>query len=203
MNGLKKQERYHHGDLKASILTRSAEIISEQGIEALSLRAVARDLGVSHGAPNRHFKSKADLLATLASDIWQKMRNATLAAAKNLEESDPNHYLNALGRGYLRWALENKSAFQAISHPDLLRYVDNNVITAQDEFLAVIRKAVVAAQKKGRHAKVDSEVLTLYTNSVPFGCAMILSNEILQIDAIGIDREKLIEDIIELVVPLE
>jgi len=203
MNGLRKQEQYHHGDLKASVLKRSAEIISEQGIEALSLRAVARDLGVSHGAPNRHFKSKADLLATLAADIWQKMQNATLAAAKNLESADPKHYLNALGRGYLRWALENRSAFQAISHPDLRRYADDNVRSAQDEFLAVIRKAVVAAQKKGRHAKVDSNVLTLYTNSVPFGCAMILSNDMHKVDAAGIDREQLIAELIELVVPLE
>ena len=47
----KKPEPYHHGDLKAAVLKRSADIISEKGIEALSLRAVARDLGVSHGAP--------------------------------------------------------------------------------------------------------------------------------------------------------
>jgi AcrR family transcriptional regulator len=203
MNDLSKKEQYHHGDLRASLLKRSAEIISEQGIEALSLRAVARDLGVSHGAPNRHFKSKADLLATLAADIWQKMQNATLASAKNLESDDPQHYLNALGRGYLRWALENKSAFQAISHPDLRRYADDDVRAAQDAFLSVIRKAVVASQKKGRHPAVDSDVLTLYTNAVPFGCAMILSSDMLTVDAADYDQEKLIEDLIALVVPLE
>jgi AcrR family transcriptional regulator len=203
MNSLRKQEQYHHGDLKIAILKRSAEIISEQGIEALSLRAVARDLGVSHGAPNRHFKSKADLLATLAADIWQKLQNATLAAAKDLESGDPKQYLNALGRGYLRWALENKSAFQAISHPDLKRYADDQVRSAQDAFLSVIRQAVVAAQKEGRHPAVDPNILTLYTNSVPFGCAMILSSDMLKVDAADFDQEKLIEDLIALVVPLE
>ena len=203
MNGVRKQEQYHHGDLRVAVLKRSAEIISEQGIEALSLRAVARDLGVSHGAPNRHFKSKAELLATLAADIWQKLQSATLAAAENMKSGDPKQYLNALGRGYLRWALENKSAFQAISHPDLRRYADDQVRSAQDAFLSVIQKAVIAAQKQGRHPAVDANILTLYTNSVPFGCAMILSSDMLKIGAAGFDQEKLIEDLIALVVPLD
>ena len=58
---------YHHGNLAASILERAAEIIDEEGIEALTLRGIARDLGVSHGAPNRHFKNKACLLYTSPS----------------------------------------------------------------------------------------------------------------------------------------
>ena len=59
----RKTERgYHYGDLKDAILVRAAEIIGDAGIEALSLRGIARDLGVSHGAPNRHFESKSALL---------------------------------------------------------------------------------------------------------------------------------------------
>ncbi|MGB0693864.1 MAG: TetR/AcrR family transcriptional regulator, partial [Pseudomonadales bacterium] len=46
---------YHHGNLRAEIVQRAVEVIDSEGIEALTLRGVARDLGVSHGAPNRHF----------------------------------------------------------------------------------------------------------------------------------------------------
>ena len=64
------ESSYHHGNLRDEILTRAAEIVGEDGIEALSLRRIARDLGVSHGAPNRHFKTKAELLAELGAEAW-------------------------------------------------------------------------------------------------------------------------------------
>ena len=54
--------RYHHGDLRSALL-RSAECaLREKGAAALSLRELARDLGVSHAAPGRHFKDKQALL---------------------------------------------------------------------------------------------------------------------------------------------
>jgi AcrR family transcriptional regulator len=203
MNARLNQPSYHHGDLKAAVLARAAEIISEQGIEALSLRAVARDLGVSHGAPNRHFKNKVDLLAALSADIWQKMHNATLAEANAVPTDDPIRRLNALGRGFLRWALENKSAFQTINHPDLKRYVSDEVRAAQGAFQGEVAVAVAAAQQAGRYPHVNLPLLTLYTNSVPFGCAMLLSNAVMSMDAAALDQEQLIEDLIGLVVPLQ
>ena len=46
------QRSYHHGDLRQALLDRAAEVIQSRGIEALTLRGLARDLKVSHGAPN-------------------------------------------------------------------------------------------------------------------------------------------------------
>lgn len=204
----KKQQQYHHGDLKAAILKRSAEIISTEGIEALSLRAVARDLGVSHGAPNRHFKSKSELLSALATDIWNKMREAilhsSLPTSESINADDPNIRLNALGRGYLRWALQNKAEFQAISHPDLRRYTDDTVKASQQALHSVIESAVKAAQVAGRYPDTKLSLLTLFTTSVPFGCAMLISNALMDFDVeLGIeDQETLIADLINLVVPI-
>ena len=58
---------YHHGNLSEAILIEAAEIIDKEGIEALSLRGIARAIGVSHSAPNRHFANKKALLEALAS----------------------------------------------------------------------------------------------------------------------------------------
>ena len=203
---IKKQQQYHHGDLKSAILKRSAEIISEKGIEALSLRSVARELGVSHGAPNRHFKSKSELLSALVSNIWNKMQTATLQSAQSIETEtgtdDPHVRLNALGRGYLRWALENKSEFQAMSHPDMRLYVDDTLKAAQEAFNEVIASAVKAAQEAGRHSGINSSLLTLFTISVPFGCAMLITNALVDIDDDIQEKEDWISDLINLVVPV-
>ena len=59
---------YHHGNLRQALLERAAQVIAESGVEALSLRALARDLGVSHAAPSRHFPDRRALLGELAKD---------------------------------------------------------------------------------------------------------------------------------------
>src|SRR5262244_974088 len=64
---------YHHGNLRRELLDRAAQVIAKQGIENLSLRGLAQDLGVSHGAPARHFKDKLDLLRALATEGHNKL----------------------------------------------------------------------------------------------------------------------------------
>ena len=115
---LKQEKAYHHGNLRAGILQRAAEVIAAEGIEALSLRGIARDLGVSHSAPNRHFKNKAALLSALAATGWLQVRDATLSAAEETGNDDPLVRLNAMGRGYMRWALQHRSLFRSLHHPE-------------------------------------------------------------------------------------
>lgn len=57
---------YHHGDLRAALLEQAEQTLRERGEGAISLRELARDLGVSHAAPSRHFKDRRALLDALA-----------------------------------------------------------------------------------------------------------------------------------------
>ena len=90
MNTQKPVSTTTNFNLAEAVLLRAAEIIDERGIEALSLRSIARDLGVSHSAPNRHFKSKTDLLSALALDGCLKVRDATLSAAAASGSRNPH-----------------------------------------------------------------------------------------------------------------
>lgn len=194
---------YHHGDLREAVLARAAEIIGEQGIEALSLRAIARDLGVSHGAPNRHFRSKAELLAALATEAWYAVRSAVLDAAEQTASDDPHVRLNAMGRGYLRWALNNPAQFAALQHPDVARYAHDALGQAQQEFEQLIYDVVIETQADGRHPNVDPNLLALYTFSVPYGLAGLLQATAAMTWVSGMDREAMIAGAIELVVPIK
>ena len=64
---------YHHGKLREALLARAREVIEEAGVEGLSLRQLARDLGVSHAAPGKHFRDKQALLDALALDGFRSM----------------------------------------------------------------------------------------------------------------------------------
>lgn len=197
-------EPYHHGNLAADIMRRAVEVIDSEGLGALSLRGIARDLGVSHGAPNRHFKNKAALLAALATDGWLKVAAATLGAAEATGSDDPHVRLNAMGRGFLRWALENPALFRTILHPDVNRFADDKLQDAMLEFTEGVRAAIEATQKDGRHADVPLPILALFTNAVPFGAAMLLINPLPGTDHPEIeayDKDALIAEVIDLVVP--
>ncbi len=199
----KTQKAYHHGNLRAELLQRAAEIIDADGVEALTLRGLARDLQVSHAAPNRHFKNKAALLSALATDGWLKIKAATLDAADQAANQDAHSRLNAMGRGYLRWALNHRPLFRTLHHPDVNRYADQALKDAIEDFSQVVTEAVAATQIAGRHPDVPVDLLTLYTNAVPTGAALLLVDSMLAADTFAAqDQEALIAQVINLVVPL-
>ena len=195
---------YHHGNLRDEILKRAAEIIGEQGIEALSLRGIARDLQVSHGAPNRHFRTKAELLTELGAEAWFQARDATLAAAETLDSDNPHMRLNAMGRGFLKWALTNPSLLAVIQHPDISHYVSDRLERASAQFHQTLQDAVEATQVAGRHPEVNPVLLTLYTNSVPYGLAALIQHPgSLGLVPDGVTQDQMIAELIELVVPIK
>ncbi len=67
---------YHHGDLAGTLMEAALQHIAAEGTESLSLRALAREAGVSATAPYRHFPSKQCLLAALATRGFKRLRDA-------------------------------------------------------------------------------------------------------------------------------
>ena len=72
---------YHHGDLRRALVDAASRVLEAEGPSALSLRAVAREAGVSPAAPYHHFKDKTELLEAVAHEGWD-MLDAALAEAK-------------------------------------------------------------------------------------------------------------------------
>jgi len=71
---------YHHGNLREELLERAERTVVEQGVDALSLRELAREVGVSHAAPRRHFPDRDALLDALAEQGFARLE-AQLRAA--------------------------------------------------------------------------------------------------------------------------
>lgn len=197
----KSSKAYHHGDLRVALLIRAAVVIEEQGIEGLTLRGLAKDLGVSHGAPNRHFRNKMELLSALAAQGYEALTQATLAGAASADSSDSLVQLNALGKGFMRWALANRSSFRAITHPDVGRFASDDLKEAMRLFQDTVREFIVRAQGDGRHSAIPIDALALFTNSVPFGTVMLMMDPVFEKRSSEKDYDRLIDQIIDLVVP--
>src|SRR5258708_36185809 len=67
---------YHHGDLRAAILTEAARLVDERGADGISLRELAREAGVSHAAPAHHFTDRRGLFTALAAQGWRMLADA-------------------------------------------------------------------------------------------------------------------------------
>lgn len=102
---LKREPRYHHGDLRAALLDAAVAVIAERGAHGLSLRECARRAGVSHAAPYRHFADKDALLLAIARQGYQWLHEAGVASMEGLD--DPRERFDAYGVAYVRFALQH------------------------------------------------------------------------------------------------
>ena len=96
---------YHHGDLRRALIDAARRLLETEGPTALSLRAVAREAGVSPAAPYHHFKDKGELLDAVAHEGWDLLNDLMTAARAN--EDSVRTKLTALGVAYVRFARDN------------------------------------------------------------------------------------------------
>ncbi len=113
---LKKKGKYHHGNLRQALVKASLQIIAEEGIEALTLRSVGRRTGVSHAAPYRHFADKEALLAAVAQEGLEELRQAMYDAQQSIP-GNPAEQLRAVGLAYVRFATGQPARFKVMFGP--------------------------------------------------------------------------------------
>jgi AcrR family transcriptional regulator len=103
--------RYHHGDLRAALLTAAEDELTEVGMERFSLRSVAKRAGVSHAAPAHHFGDVNGLLTALCAEGFRRFL-ATQNAREALAAPDPQSQIVAAGLGYIDFAMAAPALFR-------------------------------------------------------------------------------------------
>lgn len=110
------KESYHHGSLRAALLSAALNLLRERGVEALSLREVARRAGVSPSAPYYHFKSKGDLVCELAQERLEHLDGLSREALTG--KKTPQERLKAIGVAYVMFAAEHPAEFRLMFSPE-------------------------------------------------------------------------------------
>ena len=109
---------YHHGDLRRALLDTALALIEARGPDDVSLREVARQVGVSPAAVYRHFPDKQALMEAVAGEGLVRLAAAQHAAAEAC--SDLHARFAASGKAYVRFALDNPGLFRAtFTYPGL------------------------------------------------------------------------------------
>jgi AcrR family transcriptional regulator len=101
---------YHHGDLRRALIDAARRLLEKEGPSALSLRAVAREAGVSPAAPYHHFKDKAELLDAVSHEGWELLDEKLAAAA-----AETGHgRIAGLGVAYVQFARDNPALYRVM-----------------------------------------------------------------------------------------
>lgn len=108
----KRRAAYHHGDLRRAVVEAALDAIEKTGTESLSLRDLARRLGVSHQAPYRHFADKQALLAAIAQDGFARLVDR-LRAGPRLD-ADITAALIESGVNYVAFAVDNPAYYRVM-----------------------------------------------------------------------------------------
>lgn len=107
--------RYHHGDLRAALVDAAVELIGERGVRGFSLAEVSRRLGVSAGAPYRHFPDRETLLAAVAVRAFEIFgRMLGIGADSGDVDLTPAGRLAAMAAAYVRFAGERRPLFDTL-----------------------------------------------------------------------------------------
>ena len=165
---------YHHGDLRRELLCAARDLLEESNIAALSLREVARKVGVSHTAPYRHFPDKESLLAGIVA-VSLDMLTAQVAQAVELHPDDPAAQLQEAGHRYVQLALENPQCTQLMfggilpcdeTYPELNE--------ASGKAFDGLKMIIEQGQSRGVFKQGEVELLALTAWSSMHGLSLLL-----------------------------
>ncbi|MEV5849598.1 TetR/AcrR family transcriptional regulator [Streptomyces sp. NPDC090088] len=180
MPPMSQSRPYHHGDLRSALLASAERTLREKGAAALSLRELARDIGVSHAAPGRHFKDKQALLDALALGGYDRLNRALVAA--DLPDAPLEPRLTGLARAYLTFAVDNPELLELMFARKHAPDIDTQLADAADLSLGSFVRLTAEAQRRGEIVEGDPEHLTLAAAAGIHGLASLIAADALPAD---------------------
>ncbi len=150
------QRAYHHGNLRAELLEQGIVQLRDTSPEQLSLRAVARALGVSQTAPYRHFNDKEALLAAIAARGYGELLDDLRSALGDTDGSAAGQ-LRRVARAYVDFASREEQLFKLMFGPLVqpsARYPE--LRTVSRETLLLVRAILQHGMERGEFAPQDT-----------------------------------------------
>jgi AcrR family transcriptional regulator len=163
---------YHHGDLRRALLETTLRTIQRDGVEAVTLRGVGQDVGVSRTALYRHFADKSALLQAVATEGFRILRVALVDAWERNGKGQRG--FEAMGEAYVRFAVENPSHYRVMFGAAIFGGAEDPELEREGQaaFQALV-DALVEQQRDGSIVPDDPPQLALYIWSLVHGVAML------------------------------
>ena len=133
-----KKNSYHHGNLAESLLNAVDEIATEFGLEAVTLRACAKRVGVSPSSAFRHYTDKRALLTAFATRALNQLSDAMAEAVKSARNDEQDAFL-AVGLAYVTFAIDKPAFFRAMWREETIYSNDPDYLTATTQLSSYLK----------------------------------------------------------------
>ncbi len=173
MKQQKNSGTYHHGDLRNALIEATLILIEEKGVNAFTVREVAKRAGVSHAAPYRHFKDKEALLFTVAREGFDLMVAETKKCSEKHPE-DPLARFHISGLSYIDFAINHPAHYRVMfySGENQDRFPED-LATSSTESFRLLLDTICECQEKNIIKTGDPNDLALAAWSVVHGYAKL------------------------------
>jgi AcrR family transcriptional regulator len=150
-----KSAPYHHGALHDALLAAAERVLEREGLAALTLRAVAREAGVSHAAPTHHFGDLRGLVSELAA-VGFRQFNAAMAQAES-EAGTAAEKMMARAKSYVAYAQAHPGIYGLMFRTERLDMTRPTLSEAAKASFAGLAGAIGAQ----RHEAISADALSL------------------------------------------
>lgn len=190
-----KKRPYHHGDLREALLRAGEALLERVGPEALSMRELAREVGVSNNAPRRHFASKRALLDALARQGFERL-GAALNRAIADQEPDFEKRLIKLARANIRFVTAHRALRRLMFTAKQRENAPADVVEAAYQALSAGPATIAYGQSIGAVGPGDTRLMSITVFAALEG---LLS---LSVDGKfgGVPLERLMQDVIHQII---
>lgn len=167
---------YHHGDLRRALLAATEELLESGGVDAFTLREVARRAGVSHGAPAHHFGDVQGLLSEFTAESF-----AQLAAAMRRRRAEAPEgafaQLRASGIAYVEYAVTHRARFQLMFRSDRLDWNRASLaMSSADAFGQFVECMNRVCREAGAPPELDADKIALAWSTVHGFATLLIDN---------------------------
>jgi len=154
---------YHHGDLRRALLAAALKLLDNEGIEGVTVRAVARGAGVAHSAPANHFKDRAALLGALAEQIFEDLTQQVDQAMSDAPQT-PEAKLKSIAGALLNYALGYPHRYRLLWRRYGVEAVDSGIEKAGTRLLETLERLLLAAEPRGaRSVALNSRIIACWS----------------------------------------
>jgi AcrR family transcriptional regulator len=134
MTTAKLRPNYHHGDLESALLITARKFVKKNGVESLSLRQIAHEIGVSPSAAYHYYPDRNSLLAALGFSLFEELadyQERELAKISGSGSKSVRDRYRTLGRTYFEWAIREPHFFNLMFSDFCL--IESSVNQAREE----------------------------------------------------------------------
>ncbi len=193
----KSKPNYHHGNLRQALIDAAIQFIRHYGAEKMSLRAIAREVGVSQSAPYRHFEDKNALVSAIASQGFELLRDDM---RRNFQENkgEPLKALKLTGISYVTFAYHHPEMYRLMFGQRSSQFDGSELKSTHSEGYCVLREIIDLGKESGTFRPYDTDMLALAAWSTVHGVSSLILDGLVDIDetSLGMVTQSLTEIVI-------